>query len=327
MLSTWMLLSLLVVSSPASTDDPPPALKGGERILFFGDSITQAGHYVNYVEAFLLTRYPDKEFTIINHGISSETLSGLSEPDHDPPRPCALDRFTRDVSNWKPDIVVACFGMNDGIYQEFDEHRFAAFRRGVFTLIQRVRTEIPGRRLILMTPPPFDPYRRTVGDAQAKAFGYKYPAIDYDNVLTKYSEWLVTLAHDDLTVVDIHKPMNEQLHMLRTRLASAYFAEDGVHPSIQGHSAMAWLLLSRCWSDNREVTELELLAHFEQVGDLLPRLEKRNQARYDLWRERIKTPDTADDQDIPPADAAETNAIRELGQPKLLRIEISPLKD
>ena len=39
-------------------------LHGGERVVFFGDSITQAGGYVADVEAYLLTRFPDKTFTI-----------------------------------------------------------------------------------------------------------------------------------------------------------------------------------------------------------------------------------------------------------------------
>lgn len=41
-------------------------LQGGEKVIFFGDSITQAGMYVEYVEAFLATRFPDKRFEVIN---------------------------------------------------------------------------------------------------------------------------------------------------------------------------------------------------------------------------------------------------------------------
>ena len=104
---------------PAAPDDGFH-LKGGETVVFFGDSITEAGTYVEYIETFLLTRFPGKRFRIVNRGISSETISGTSEPDHDPRRPCAHDRFTRDVASEKPDVVVACFGMNDGNYHPFD---------------------------------------------------------------------------------------------------------------------------------------------------------------------------------------------------------------
>jgi len=48
-------------------------LKNGQTIVFFGDSITEAGTYVDYVDVFLLTRFPDRPFRILNRGISSET--------------------------------------------------------------------------------------------------------------------------------------------------------------------------------------------------------------------------------------------------------------
>ena len=81
-------------------------------MIFFGDSITQAGGYVDLVAATLLTAQPDLRVEVLNHGISSETISGTSEPDHAPRRPDAHDRFDRDVAAWDPDVVVACFGMN-----------------------------------------------------------------------------------------------------------------------------------------------------------------------------------------------------------------------
>ncbi len=110
-ISSCVLVLVLVLASPLSADDTF-LLEGGETIVFFGDSITQNGGYVNYFEAYLLTRFPEKTFRVINHGISSETISGTSEEDHQPRRPWALPRFTRDVADWKPDVVVACFGMN-----------------------------------------------------------------------------------------------------------------------------------------------------------------------------------------------------------------------
>jgi lysophospholipase L1-like esterase len=226
--------------------DQPFELKGGERILFFGDSITQSGQYVNNFELYLLTRYPKKQFFIINHGISSETLSGLSEPDHDPPRPCALDRFTRDVANWKPDIIFACFGMNDGIYHPFSKERFERFKQGVESLIERVRTETPRARLVLVTPPPFDPYRRQVGDDSAQHFGYKFPAIDYDETLRQYSQWMTTTNFPGVAVVDVNQALTEHLRLRRRNEVSFFLAGDGVHPDETGHWLIAACILEAC---------------------------------------------------------------------------------
>ncbi len=51
-------------------------LHEGERVVFFGDSITQAGGYIADIEAYLLTRFPDKTFTIFNY---DQTLERYSE--------------------------------------------------------------------------------------------------------------------------------------------------------------------------------------------------------------------------------------------------------
>src|SRR5262249_29378552 len=132
----WAMVSLMVLARPDRLiAEDAFFLKGGEKIVFFGDSITQAGLYVEYVEAFLLTRFPDKHSEVVTHGISSETVSGSSEPAHQPRRPNALDRFTRDVATPDPDVVVVCFGMNDGNYHPFEPTRLAAYQDGVNKLI------------------------------------------------------------------------------------------------------------------------------------------------------------------------------------------------
>jgi lysophospholipase L1-like esterase len=249
-----LLTFLLLMSSAAGTRAGEEfALKGGERILFFGDSITQGGAYVTDVELYLRTRFPSKTFTIINHGISSETISGTSEPDHDPRRPDAHDRFERDVAAWNPDVVVACFGMNDGNYHPFDEERFRAYQAGVNKLIDRVNA-LPKARLVLLTPPPFDPYRRQVGDPNAVHFGYKFPAIDYDQTLDHYAKWLLSLRTDGRVVADVHQAMNDHLAARRRDRVSFYLAGDAVHPNATGHLLMAQALL-QAWHAPALVSE------------------------------------------------------------------------
>lgn len=229
-------------SGPCPADDDAFLLKGGEGIVFFGDSITQNGGYVNYFESYLLTRFPHTQFRVVNHGISSETISGTTEEDHDPPRPWALPRFERDIAAWKPDVVVACFGMNDGNYYPFEPVRFRKYQQGIGTLIRRTHDEAKAR-LILMTPPPFDPYRRRASDPQAVTFGYKFPAIDYDDTLARYSQWLVTLRDDGQTVVDLHSAMNKHLKQRRREQVSFHLSPDAVHPNATGHWLMAQHLL------------------------------------------------------------------------------------
>jgi lysophospholipase L1-like esterase len=253
-IATFPLLAALLLPGPTAAGSTASGLpEDRSRVVFIGDSITQAGQYVVYVEAYLLTRFPDRSITVINHGLSSETAAGTSEPDHPFPRPCIHDRFDRDVTAWRPDHVVACYGMNDGIYHPFDPELFARYQDGISRLIDRARNEA-GARIDLMTPPPFDPYRRQVGDPDAEHFGYRYPAIDYDEVLDRFGEWIASRRGDDLLVADVHDAVNAHLDRLRADQASASLAPDGVHPDATGHWLIAQTLLL-AWGVPAEVAE------------------------------------------------------------------------
>src|SRR3954466_4845697 len=115
----------LMVAGPASAGDVDAL--AGRRVVFLGDSITQAGGYVGIVDYYLERLHPDKDFDVLGLGLASETLSGLSEEGHAGgkfPRPCLAERLGRVLEKAKPDVVFACYGMNDGIYQPLDRDRF-----------------------------------------------------------------------------------------------------------------------------------------------------------------------------------------------------------
>lgn len=116
----------------------PPAEK---RVVFLGDSITQAGGYIEIVEAALVAAHPEQTWDIIPLGLSSETVSGLSEPGHAGgqfPRPDLHERLGRVLEKAKPQLVLACYGMNDGIYYPLSPERTQAFQNGMTRLHQSV---------------------------------------------------------------------------------------------------------------------------------------------------------------------------------------------
>ncbi len=288
-----VVLVLLATHPERSQGEEPLGLEPGDRVVFFGDSITQAGQYVVDIELFLLTRFPDHEFTIINHGISSQTVSGLSEPDHNPPRENALDRFDRDVVAWKPDVVVACFGMNDGIYHPFDEERFAPYQQGIRRLIDGTRDA--DARIVLLTPPPFDPYRRRSSDPDAVHFGYKFPYINYDSVLGRYADWLVTLRDRGIPIADVHTATNRHLARRRRDRVSFHLAPDSVHPDATGHWLMAQTLLLT-WKAPSLVDEALVDARNEQSTSNAVRDITTNDAGVVSFRWTTKLPYPVDPQ-------------------------------
>jgi lysophospholipase L1-like esterase len=210
-----------------------------KRVLFLGDSITENGLYVSFIEYFLQKEYPSLTFDIISIGLGSETVSGLSENHRQYPRPCLFERLQRALENIKPDFVVACYGMNDGIYNPQSATRMKAYQDGILKLINDVKAT--GAVIILLTPPPFDalPVAEKVVQAGAEYYGYSAPFFRYDSVLADYSQWIMSLNILDVSSIDLHTPMNDFLNQQRQTDPNYCFSSDGVHPSAQGHLFMA----------------------------------------------------------------------------------------
>jgi len=97
------------------------------KILFLGNSITYAGNYITDMETYSFIREPKRNIEFINLGLPSETVSGLSEIGHAGgrfPRPDLHERLKRILEQIKPDLIFACYGMNDGIMMPFNKERF-----------------------------------------------------------------------------------------------------------------------------------------------------------------------------------------------------------
>lgn len=208
---------------------PLALVQQARRIAVLGDSITHNGRWVALVNAWMEARGMTAE--VIDVGLSSETVSGLSEEGHAGgkfPRPDLAERLERVLRVIRPDLVIACYGMNCGIYKPFDEERFAKFKVGMERMHAAV--EAAGAKIIHLTPPVYDQRPDKPGPAGTT---------DYDAVLDAYSKWLLSKRNDGWFVIDVHGPMKEMLAAARAKDPAAIFASDTVHPNDEGYWAMA----------------------------------------------------------------------------------------
>lgn len=221
-----------------------PPVAPGKRILIIGDSITQGATYVACIDAAMILANPETKYDLISAGLSSETVSGLSEPGHAGgafPRPDLHERLDRVLAKTKPDLVLACYGMNDGVYMPLEESRFKAFRDGMTKLHDKVTAT--GAKIIHLTPPVFDPEAIPQKVDMSGEPGKNYAK--YNEVLDRYSEWLIEQRKQQgWDVIDLHTPMKEALAKGRQSDPKFVLAKDGVHPGQEGHQLMAQAVLS-----------------------------------------------------------------------------------
>jgi pimeloyl-ACP methyl ester carboxylesterase/lysophospholipase L1-like esterase len=241
-----LLTGSCMAARAAGPDALPKPLRNVHRILFLGDSITYAGGYVEEIDYALSTRYPDSRPEILDLGLPSETVSGLTEPNHAGgafPRPWLHERLERVLTKVKPDMVVACYGMNDGIYYPFSEERFKAYQDGIRRLEARVRAA--HAKFWVLTPPTFDslPIKNSTLPAGLKEYPSGRPFEGYDGVLARYSEWLLSLRKQGWNVVDVHGTLRTILDSKRVTTPNFIIAPDGVHADRVGHHWIAWTIL------------------------------------------------------------------------------------
>lgn len=267
--------------APAATTDRLPKAK---RIVFLGDSITHSGQYIEYVETILLAQTP-KRYDILDLGLSSETVSGLSEPGHANgafPRPCLRERQERVLAKTKPDLVIACYGMNDGIYYPFSEDRFDHFAAG----IERLRRAVDqhNAHIIHLTPPVFDPLPIHEKVLPAGQKEYHQPFEGYNHVLDVYAEKLLYQSRNfGWRVIDLHGPLNVALAERRKTNPDFSFApRDGIHPDSAGHWVMAQQIL-KAWGVKCEATLDDLIQPQGRLAALHKLVAQRLHLRSDAW--------------------------------------------
>jgi lysophospholipase L1-like esterase/pimeloyl-ACP methyl ester carboxylesterase len=233
------LLVLTTTAEVARSEVPISFPLKAKRVLFLGDSITHAGGYIAWIETQCRLQGVSPMPAFYNVGLSSETCSGQSEPAHPFPRPDVHERLDRALKRIEPDVVVACYGMNDGIYHPFSKKRFEIYQDGVNRLIKKVHAT--GAKLVLMTPPPFDavPLKKRKGalrSAGSKQFAYFGIYEHYDrDVISRFAKWVMEQKDRVEMVVDLHTPITNHLAEQRKANPQYTLSPDGVHPNPLGH--------------------------------------------------------------------------------------------
>ncbi|MBR4672886.1 MAG: SGNH/GDSL hydrolase family protein [Victivallales bacterium] len=246
-----LLLILAFLSGIMLMAETPVApFAKGERVVFFGDSITHGGGYIFHIQMFEDLRYPGSGTVMLNAGISGDTAAG------------GCRRWDYEVLPMNPDRVFVMFGMNDvgrSNYKSTEPtEEEQKKRQNVLTnyannqkkLAEMILKE--GKKLVLMTPTAYDQY----GDVKAD----NYVATNEPG-LANCAEIVRQLAAEkNLGIVELHKPYTEQL---KAHPELHLCGQDRVHPQGVGHLLMAALILEAS-GEQGLVAEVEFNVTFRE---------------------------------------------------------------
>lgn len=233
---------LLAAAAAASLSAQNFALHDGDRVVFYGDSITDQRLYTTFTETYVVTRFPRMDVAFTHSGWGGDRVNGGGGGPIDV-------RLWRDVLPYRPTVMTIMLGMNDGHYRAFDQAIFDEFATGYKHIVDTVKRQFPGIRITAIQPSPYDDVTR------APNFEGGYNA-----VLVRYGDFLKQLAQEDgLGLADLNTGVVAALGKAKEidAAAAAKLIPDRVHPGPAGHLLMAEALL-KSWHAPSLVSDVEL---------------------------------------------------------------------
>ncbi len=247
------LMTLMVVlgsgAPSVAAKTPSFYLKPGDRVVFYGDSITDQRLYSTYIESYCVSRFPNDHFTFIHSGWGGDRVTGGGGGPID-------TRLKRDVLIYKPTVVTICLGMNDGSYRAFDKGIFDTYVKGYRHILDTLIKELPGVRITLVTASAYDDVTRPDSFLGG-----------YNATLIAYGEAVRELGREyGLVVADTNAPLVSALakaHAADPEL-STQILRDRVHPGPGGHLVMAAAVLA-AWNAPSTVASVDIAADADKV--------------------------------------------------------------
>jgi lysophospholipase L1-like esterase len=218
---TAILAGNIIVTSGAAAADNKSAWRPGDKILFQGDSITDAnrgpestpdaglGHgYVHLVAARLSADHPASRLVVVNRGVSGDEIHDL------------VHRWKRDTIALRPEILSILVGINDTA-AEMPLHEFEA---AYATLLEQTKAALPNVRLVLCEP--FALLPRNADDTPHR----------WDTNVRERARIVERLAiKHRAPFVRFQKVFDDAAK----RAPAEQWLYDGIHPTHPGHQLMA----------------------------------------------------------------------------------------
>lgn len=231
-ISVWVILLAFAFAKDVCAQKF--ALKDGDTVVFYGDSITAQHLYTRDVEDFVLTRYPTMHVRFVNAGVPGDNVRGGYVG-------TMPERVQRDVAPYRPTMITVMLGMNDGGWGFGDSTIDANFQNGYRALLDELGKAAPDAAFTLVSSTPYDEVTH----------GTEFPG--YSHVIDRFAGEVDGVARQlqaskekVILTADFHRPMVQALEQAKAKFPALapLLIPDRIHPSAPGHWIMAAALMS-----------------------------------------------------------------------------------
>lgn len=224
-------------------------LHDGDRVLFYGDSITEPRLYTAFVETYAVTRFPALHIRFRDSAWGGDRVTGG--------RGGSIDlRLQRDVIANDPTMFAMMLGINDGYGLPYDPTLFGTFTAGFEHIIELAHHALPNTRITVMQPSAYDDFTRPA----AFAGGYNAVLIRYGAFVREFGEG------NGLIVADLNSLLAtvlKEANIIDPALAQR-IGGDRTHPGLAGHLILAQSLL-KAWNAPALVSLVQIDSSQRQV--------------------------------------------------------------
>jgi len=199
-------------------------VRDGDRVVFWGDSITDNNYWCRTVENYVRCRYPDFRVDFFNLGLGGDTSQA------------GRIRIQHDLSATRPTLIFINLGMNDAGFTPYRQASCDLYIRGLRDMLHFIRRRTRAR-VVFISPIPYE-----CGAAQDSTGRER--SIWYPQALRRYSRALAAFAKSTrCTFIDLNRLYQKELNRCRVADPHLTLSQDGIHPGADGNALIAAVLL------------------------------------------------------------------------------------
>jgi lysophospholipase L1-like esterase len=222
--SVLLLGSALLLAEDGGSPDSGFLIRDGDKVVFYGDSITDSEWYPTLLESYVLTRYPHWRNQFSNRGVSGDNSGSIA-------------RFERDVIAQKPDVCTYNMGFNDGGYFGFSSPALKNWLANIGKSVELARRADPKLRMVLVSPIPNEA-SLTQDPRWISRDVYPYAMLSFGTEEAKLAKRLC------LPFVDAGRLYGQSMGLGKVSAGPSFaLSRDGVHPQREGQTLIAYHLL------------------------------------------------------------------------------------